>query len=484
MSSFPTYAIGVILIIFGSLGNNLGNNLVSLAYEQQREIETKKKKEKKGGEVNDEPLDPTITKATEGESMNTQIGSVNGDESNKPKHKDYRVLGTVIFVLGNILTFGSFGFGAQSLLASLESIQFVSNLFFAKYVHNSVVSLRMIIATLSIVGGNIMVVIFASHSAVLFTSNQMMNLYAKNTIYHVYLVVAFLMYVGTTYTYLRYYNSRVVLKHPLLWNHSFVEPFCYACSSSIIGTQAVLKSKCMALLIQVTLTGQQNEFATWYIYFILAIWLLLVSYWLNRLDKGLMLYPPLFIIPVMQVFFVFFAIICGGLYFEEFLTFSITQFIGFSIGVTMILTGVYGLAPLDMVLTLPAEHAEEEEDSKDNKVVSDLEAPGPSSLVILSSIAHSMHSLPNFSIDSPSLSPRHRPVYPEVTQPAADNHDDDDKETEWEIKSKAKATIKAMNPMRSSGQDAYAVVSPSADCDLESLSSIPHSARMSTTSKE
>eukprot|EP01035_Chromulina_nebulosa_P002345 gene2345-3169_t len=221
MSSFPTYAIGVILIIFGSLGNNLGNNLVSLAYEQQREIETKKKKEKKGGEVNDEPLDPTITKATEGESMNTQIGSVNGDESNKPKHKDYRVLGTVIFVLGNILTFGSFGFGAQSLLASLESIQFVSNLFFAKYVHNSVVSLRMIIATLSIVGGNIMVVIFASHSAVLFTSNQMMNLYAKNTIYHVYLVVAFLMYVGTTYTYL-----------------SFVEPFCYACSSSIIGTQA------------------------------------------------------------------------------------------------------------------------------------------------------------------------------------------------------------------------------------------------------
>ena len=434
MSSFPTYAIGVILIIFGSLGNNLGNNLVSLAYEQQRDLETKKKKGKgkNGDEVNDEPLDPTINKLSEGESTKTQAVSVSGNETNKPKHRDYRVLGTVIFVLGNILTFGSFGFGAQSLLASLESIQFVSNLFFAKYVHHSVVSIRMIIATLSIVGGNVMVVIFADHTAVLFTSNQMIHLYVTNTIYHVYMVVGFLIFVATTYTYLKYYNSRVVLRKPLLWNHSFVEPFCYACSSAIIGTQAVLNSKCMALLIQVTLSGKQNEFASWYIYFILAIWLMLVSYWLNRLDKGLMLYPPLFIIPVMQVFFVFFAIICGGLYFEEFLEFSVSQFIGFSIGVSMILTGVYGLAPLDMVLKLPAEHAEEEEDSK---VVSDLEAPGPNSLVILSNIAHSMHSLPTFSIESPSFSPRRLPVYPEAIRPA-DHHEDDDNETEWEIKSK------------------------------------------------
>jgi len=278
--SFPDYAIGVILIIVGSLGNNFGNNLVSLAHDQKREEEINKKKAEKGkngGNDAEELPDKPVSTISEGESSKTQAVSVPGNESSKPKNRDYRVLGTVIFVFGNLFTFGSFGFGAQSLLASLESIQFVSNLFFAKYVHNSVVSMRMIIATLSIVGGNIMVVIFSNHDAVLFTSNQMMHLYATNTIYQGYLVAAFIAFVITTYTYLKYYNSRVVLRKPLLWNHSFVEPFCYACSSAIVGTQAVLKSKCMALLIQVTLNGKQNEFASWYIYFILVIWLMLVS---------------------------------------------------------------------------------------------------------------------------------------------------------------------------------------------------------------
>ena len=62
-----------------------------------------------------------------------------------------------------------------------------------------------------------------------------------------------------------------------------------------------------------------------------------MAYWLRRLDKGLELFPPLFIIPVLQVFFVFFAIMCGGVYFEEFIGFTYQQYIGFVIGVVMIL---------------------------------------------------------------------------------------------------------------------------------------------------
>jgi hypothetical protein len=54
------------------------------------------------------------------------------------------------------------------------------------------------------------------------------------------------------------------------------------------------------------------------LYFVLATWLLMVTYWLQRLDSSLEKFPPMFIIPVMQVFFVLFAIICGGIYFEEF----------------------------------------------------------------------------------------------------------------------------------------------------------------------
>jgi hypothetical protein len=47
----------------------------------------------------------------------------------------------------------------------------------------------------------------------------------------------------------------------------------------------------------------------------------------------------------MQVFFTIFAIICGGIYFSEFDSFSPVQYVGYLIGLVLILTGVYGLAP-------------------------------------------------------------------------------------------------------------------------------------------
>jgi len=57
----------------------------------------------------------------------------------------------------------------------------------------------------------------------------------------------------------------------------------------------------------------------------------------------------------MQVFFVFFAILCGGVYFQEFVHFTINMYVGFIIGVVMILGGVYGLAPEEMeIITPPA----------------------------------------------------------------------------------------------------------------------------------
>eukprot|EP00597_Dinobryon_sp_UTEXLB2267_P018650 CAMPEP_0201101984 /NCGR_PEP_ID=MMETSP0812-20130820/15569_1 /ASSEMBLY_ACC=CAM_ASM_000668 /TAXON_ID=98059 /ORGANISM="Dinobryon sp., Strain UTEXLB2267" /LENGTH=481 /DNA_ID=CAMNT_0047359265 /DNA_START=39 /DNA_END=1484 /DNA_ORIENTATION=- len=477
--AFPEYVIGVILVIFGSLGNNLGNNLVSLAHEQNRETQVNEAKSKKN--KNDAPeLEKTTTVKDDNKN---DIENSSPVEVTKPAHTDHRVLGTVIFIFGNLFTFASFGFGAQSLLASLESIQFVSNLFFAKYVHHEIVSFRMIMATLSIVGGNILVVIFADHAALLITSNQMIHLYVTNTIYHAYMIAAFLVYVLTTYIYLHYYHSRVILRRPLLWNHSFVEPFCYAASSAIVGTQAVLKSKCMALLIQVTLRGVQNEFASWYIYFILAIWLLLVSYWLNRLDKGLMMYPPLFIIPVMQVFFVFFAIICGGLYFQEFLAFSAIQFVGFTIGVVMILSGVYGLAPTNMVLKLPAEHDLDED-------VQDVEKGETSQpLSIISNLNGTGKSLMStFSMDSPT-SPKvvcvSQAMDKDDDSSLGDGEDDEDKPV-WEIKNKSRFSPMSHSIGSRSNDRTVAVSSPlvNDDCDVDSVSTLPVSANYSFDRKD
>jgi hypothetical protein len=43
------------------------------------------------------------------------------------------VFGTSVFLSGSLLNFWSYGFAPQSVLAALESIQFVTNILFGKF---------------------------------------------------------------------------------------------------------------------------------------------------------------------------------------------------------------------------------------------------------------------------------------------------------------------------------------------------------------
>ena len=321
------WVAGVVLVIIGSIGNNLGNNLVS--FHHKTEQLSAKERRKDLLDNNHQQIEDLV---------HTRLASKTESSLTTPSSTcTWRRIGTIVFILGNLCTFASFGFAAQSLLASLESIQFVSNVFFVRWVHKEIITRRMLLATISIVVGNTLVVIFSDHAAALLTSADIINLYVTNRTYWGYLICAFVLWLINHFTYTYYFDARVN-KNKLLWKHSFIEPFTFAVSSAIIGTQAVLQSKCMSMLIQVSSRGIVNEFLLPHIWWILVSWIILVAYWLRRLDKGLELYPPLFIIPVLQVFFVFFAIVCGGIYFEEFDGFTYAQYIGFVIGVSFLLT--------------------------------------------------------------------------------------------------------------------------------------------------
>jgi hypothetical protein len=201
----------------------------------------------------------------------------------------------------------------------------------------------MMVSTIAIVSGNILVLIFSDHADYLLNSRQVVQLYISNTAYHIYIIFAGVIWLIFHIVFRKYHYSQTVL-NVRLWHHEFIEPLSFSISSALIGTQAVLNAKCMSMFIQVSVQGF-NEFIRPAIYIILVIWLMLVVYWLKRLDLGLELFPPMFIIPVLQVFYMFFAIVCGGIFFEEFNDFTTIQTIGFSLGVFTILVGVYGLAP-------------------------------------------------------------------------------------------------------------------------------------------
>ena len=211
------------MIIIGSVGNNLGNNLVSLGHTEKKKIERQKTihKEIKQrsrssslSKVSPAPLpSPVATEDIEetrkesstalevGEAGSTKAlvgnGGVAADtaehdkddigEYKGPQTSPYWLVGTIIFVLGSLFTFAAFGFAAQSLLASLESVQFISNVIFAKTVHKHVITRRMLVSTLSILCGNVLVVIFSDHEEKLLDSSQITNLFLSNPVYHGYI---------------------------------------------------------------------------------------------------------------------------------------------------------------------------------------------------------------------------------------------------------------------------------------------------------
>ncbi len=331
--------VGAILVLFGTVGQNLGNNIVSVAHQ--------------AGHREEDALESNLKSIVESEE--TEKDENNAGEEKTWVERHLWAIGTFIFVSGSLCNFVSFGYAAQSLLASLQSVQFLSNMLFAKVVHKETLTWTMIGATFVIICGNVLVVLFSEHTAVKYTGAEIFNLYATNTAFHAYLGIMGSIAIGCEYTYRKYNHSRTV-KAVLLPYHSFLEPACYCLASSFVGTLAIMNAKCLSMY----LTGGDAgaEFQAPPLYLALLIWLTFVTFWFKRMDHGLDLFPPLFFIPVLMISFVFVNILCGGIFFLEFEAFDGSQYAGFCCGAVLILSGVYFLAPPN-TMELGPQEAEE-----------------------------------------------------------------------------------------------------------------------------
>lgn len=93
-----------------------------------------------------------------------------------------------IFCCGNVLNFVSFGFAAQSLLAGLGSVQFVTNVGFSYFILGSLITPKILTSTGIIVMGNVLIVLFGNQEDRDYTQDELIRLYS-NTGYLVYIAV-------------------------------------------------------------------------------------------------------------------------------------------------------------------------------------------------------------------------------------------------------------------------------------------------------
>jgi hypothetical protein len=92
-----------------------------------------------------------------------------------------------------------------------------------------------------------------------------------------------------------------------------VLPITYATFSALFGTFSVVLAKVLSELVTLQAEGTNIFWGAdaWFTYVTLVGWLGFVGVWLFRMNEALSLYDPLFIIPLLQVNFILFAIVSG-----------------------------------------------------------------------------------------------------------------------------------------------------------------------------
>lgn len=81
-------------------------------------------------------------------------------------------------------------FASQSLLTGLGSVQFISNLVFVMLVLREQVPLRYVLATVLIVAGNVILVVFGNKSSPKYTVTQLAALYRQDSM-AAYMIMAY-----------------------------------------------------------------------------------------------------------------------------------------------------------------------------------------------------------------------------------------------------------------------------------------------------
>jgi len=317
-------ALGIFLGLAGSLLINTGNNMQSLGM-HQADID--------GGQ---DELEPDLCKNT------------------------IWVIGTVVFISGALLNFASYGFAPQSTLASLESIQFVSNLFFGWYLLDKKISQKMMFGTSLTVGGTVLAVLFSSKEAAEIEDVEDLVQLWNNEFWlsYVFLLIVFAIVLQLGYKQLE--RKKKQKEDELKGSSKELENIMaviYAVFSALFGTLSVVFAKLLAKLLELQGAGG-NVFAHWYTYVTILSWLFLMGFWLYRLNDALSLYNPLFIIPLLQANFIFFAIVSGGIYFQEFNYMIKLNWIGFVFGIFLMFVGIALLVPPKSPETLPAKDPE------------------------------------------------------------------------------------------------------------------------------
>eukprot|EP00181_Compsopogon_caeruleus_P006431 CAMPEP_0184680778 /NCGR_PEP_ID=MMETSP0312-20130426/3687_1 /TAXON_ID=31354 /ORGANISM="Compsopogon coeruleus, Strain SAG 36.94" /LENGTH=369 /DNA_ID=CAMNT_0027131133 /DNA_START=286 /DNA_END=1396 /DNA_ORIENTATION=+ len=264
------------------------------------------------------------------------------------------LLGLAGFVFGTLLSFAAFKFAAQSLLAGLSSVQFLSQVFFSKFILHERVDRYSYMGVFLICMGCVLIVIYGTHETKNYGPEEIAALFGRSP------YVCFMLFCGSAsmVSWVLYNQTKQRIcrnRGGDKWDIKManmrekqVLGALFSFRTAIWGTQAVVLAKALSMLLNQALNPQQNQkspFVAYQTYFILIGFVGVGSFWLIRLNHALRLFDAVYIIPMLQMNWILFSSLSGGVFYDEFNGWGLKEFGIYTLGVSLILAGVALLCP-------------------------------------------------------------------------------------------------------------------------------------------
>lgn len=256
------------------------------------------------------------------------------------------VLGFLGIVVGAIGDFSALSLASQSVVAPLGSWTLAANMVVAPLIVGEKPAQREVLATLVIIAGCALSVLFANHKTTIYSTQYLLHLYVtpKGSLY--FGVVAGVIVVSLLV--IRYAERLEVLRgedertaHK--W-YTAAPVIGYPFISGVAGAQTVVCAKSVVEMLTDLLVHQRSHremlFAEPGTYAVLALMVLAIVlqiYWLN---VGMARYSVVRVLPVFQATWVAGGAIGGGVFYNEFASFSALQGTMFTVGLLVTMAGV------------------------------------------------------------------------------------------------------------------------------------------------
>jgi|NOAtaT_5_FD_contig_41_134079_length_1685_multi_6_in_0_out_0_1 hypothetical protein len=323
--------LGVVLTLLSTFGMTLGVFLTK-AYHNAK-TQNKQGNEEPQAQLMDLPRPDSDVLSDTTSSELIDIDTDLEEESIEESKKLHWVVPVLVLSVSTAVNFLSFAFAPQTLLTSLSSSQFVWNLFFARTILKEVVSIREVAAVLLIIVGNVTVVFASSSSTTSLYSIQQLGRLAIRPLYLGYLAVVALIAL---------FSEFIFRKHKLQSRFGpTAAQICYCLFSAIVGSQSIPLTKSISIVLIGAFVKALKSPIFW-VFLVLVI--MLIGTWVYRVNNALKIFTDsVSIIPLLQVFWLTFSVLTGGIFFEEFERMSGQELAMFTLGLTIILGSVIWL---------------------------------------------------------------------------------------------------------------------------------------------